>query len=92
MRSRYSRPSASQTRQPDERTIARGTPAAAPPKSASGRLLPVEVNPATEPAHRELQRAERVGGLPVAAEIDPARRRRSRRAGPRGGAGRGASR
>ena len=70
-RSRYSRPSASQTRQPAERSIALGTPGTSPPNSASGRLLPVEVTPATELGHRELQRAERLGGLAITPEIDP---------------------
>src|SRR6476660_3892195 len=47
-KSRYSRPFASQTRHPDARDIRAGTFDPAPaPKSASGRLLPVDVNPGT---------------------------------------------
>src|SRR3989440_10168336 len=46
----YSRPSASHTRHPAARVMRVGTPSIAPgaaPNSASGRLLPVDVNPGT---------------------------------------------
>src|SRR6266542_3940614 len=41
-KSTYSRPPSSQTRQPDARVMRAGVP-----KSASGRLLPVDVKPGT---------------------------------------------
>src|SRR6266545_3947593 len=44
MKSTYSRPPSSQTRQPAARVMRVGPPA---PKSASGRLLPVDVKPGT---------------------------------------------
>src|SRR5262245_35885367 len=47
-RSRYSRPASSQTRAPAARARRSGSPSStAAPNSASGRLLPVDVNPGT---------------------------------------------
>src|ERR671915_99000 len=72
MWSRYSRPSPSQTRQPEARVIRSISDSPAAPKSAAGRLLPVDVIPATRSTSAQLQHAERGGILAVAAEVDPA--------------------
>src|ERR1051326_3824279 len=45
--STYSRPAASHTRHPAARVMRVGTSSPATPNSASGRLLPVDVNPGT---------------------------------------------
>src|SRR5215204_3825031 len=74
----YSRPCSSQTRQPDERVIRLGRSGSWDPKSVSGRLLPVEVNPgmcsvmvprALKSA--ELERSKPRSILPIAPEPNP---------------------
>src|SRR6185295_18947333 len=65
-KSRYSRPSASHTRHPAARDTRAGTSGpASGPKSASGRLLPVDVKPGTRQSltvfhHLDGHRAEQL--------------------------------
>src|SRR5215217_6294757 len=74
----YSRPCSSQTRQPDERVIRLGRSGSGDPKTVSGRLLPVEVNPgmcsvmvprALKSAELERSKPRRI--LPIAPQPNP---------------------
>src|SRR5689334_9026464 len=72
----YSRPWASQTRQPDERVIREGRLGSCEPNRLSGRLLPVEVKPAIcsvtlAPILTECQQPESFGILAIASQPDP---------------------